>query len=105
MKKKLKILLLIVFMLSCKKASAGLYSNIEDGIKAFKKNDFSNNSNNLKQVWADTMEKYSTKLEDSWYDIPKNVIGVLINPLDGKLATIDSKKKTIMYYIKGTEPD
>ena len=51
------------------------------------------------------MLKYSTKLDNNWYEMPKNVIGVLINPLDGTLATVDSKKKTIMYYIKGTEPN
>ncbi len=36
--------------------------------------------------------------------MPNNVVGVIINPLDGSLATNESKKKTIMYYIKGTEP-
>ena len=63
----------------------------------------SNNSNNLKQVWADTILEYNTN--DSWYEMPKNVVGVIINPLDGSLADITSKKTTIMYYIKGTEPN
>ena len=78
----------------------GLWSGYDDN-----KEVSSNNSYNLKQVWADTMEEYSSKLDDNWYEMPKNVIGVLINPIDGTLATIDSKKKTIMYYIKGTEPN
>ena len=51
------------------------------------------------------MGKYDVNKEDEWYEMPKNVIGVLINPLDGTLSTLDSNKKTIMYYIKGTEPN
>jgi len=64
----------------------------------------SNNSYNLKQVWANTIEEYDTKTDQNWYIMPNNVIGVIINPLDGSLATTESKKKVIMYYIKGTEP-
>ena len=64
----------------------------------------SNNSYNLKQAWADTILEYNKNYEKEWYDMPNNVVGVIINPLDGSLATNESKKKTIMYYIKGTEP-
>ncbi len=63
----------------------------------------SNNSYNLKQVWADTILEYDTN-DDEWYEMPNNVVGVIINPLDGKLADNNTKRKTIMYYIKGTEP-
>ena len=63
----------------------------------------SNNSYNLKQVWADTIESYKIESDKSWYDMPNNVVGVIINPLDGSLAS-NGSKKTIMYYIKGTEP-
>ena len=63
------------------------------------------NSYNLKQVWADTILNYKTENEKEWYDIPNNVVGVIINPIDGTLANVNSKKKTIMYYIKGTEPN
>lgn len=58
------------------------------------------NSYNLKQAWADTM-MYDNK--NTWYDMPSDVIGVIIDPLTGKLASNESKK-TIMYYLKGTEP-
>jgi hypothetical protein len=36
--------------------------------------------------------------------MPDNVVGVLVNPIDGKLANENSQKKKILYYIKGTEP-
>ena len=36
--------------------------------------------------------------------MPNNVVGVLVNPLNGKLAEETDKKKKIFYFIKGTEP-
>ena len=50
------------------------------------------------------MENYLRNKNDSWYIKPKNVSPVLVNPLNGKLATNKSKRKQIIYYIKGTEP-
>ncbi len=62
-------------------------------------------SNNVysKYVWVDIMEKYLPN-KNSWYSIPKNVVGVMIDPISGKLANNNTKKRKIMYYIKGTEP-
>ena len=57
-----------------------------------------------KNVWADIVENYLKDKETSWYTAPKNVVGVLIEPVSGNLATNDSKKKKLTYYIKGTEP-
>lgn len=57
-----------------------------------------------KNIWADTMEEYFRNKESLWYDRPKNVIPVLVNPLNGKIATNNSKRKKIIYYLKGTEP-
>ena len=58
----------------------------------------------IKNIWADTMEALLKGTTDGWYDIPKNVSGVLIEPISGKLANEKSSKKKIAYYIKGTEP-
>ena len=55
-------------------------------------------------IWLTTMEDYMKDKEDTWYDMPSNVVGVLVNPISGKPATESDKKKKIMYYIKGTEP-
>ncbi len=57
-----------------------------------------------KMIWADTVEAYFKDKETSWYDIPEDVVGVLVNPVTGELAKETDKKKHICYYIKGTEP-
>ena len=57
-----------------------------------------------KNIWADTIETYLREQEDSWYNKPKNVVSVIVNPLNGKLATNSSTKKKVMYYLKGTQP-
>ena len=58
-----------------------------------------------KNIWADTMENYLRNKDDSWFDKPKDVNAVLVNPINGRLATQESKKKKFVYYLKGTEPD
>lgn len=55
-------------------------------------------------MWADIMEKYLEGKEDNWYTMPNNVVGILANPISGKVASEKDDKKTILYYIKGTEP-
>lgn len=57
----------------------------------------------IKNIWADVAEIYNKDKTDTWYDMPDNVVGVVVNPITGELATEKSKKK-IFYYIKGTEP-
>lgn len=57
-----------------------------------------------KVIWANAIENYLNGHEDSWYEIPNNVVGALVNPITGKIATQSDKNKKILYYIKGTEP-
>ena len=57
----------------------------------------------LRQIWADTIEEYHKTNKAKWYKIPDNVVGVLVDPITG-IPTKDSKKATMFYYIKGTEP-
>ncbi len=57
-----------------------------------------------KKIWANAMEEYLVDKEVSWYEIPSNVVGVIVDPITGNLATNESKNKKILYYIKGTEP-
>lgn len=57
-----------------------------------------------KNVWADTIETFYKDKEAKWYEQPKNVVGSLIDTKTGKLATNESAKKAILYYLKGTEP-
>ena len=57
-----------------------------------------------KNIWVDTIENYLRDKEDSWYTKPNEVTAVLVNPINGKIATNSSKKKKFIYYLKGTEP-
>ena len=57
-----------------------------------------------RNIWADTIENYLRNEDDSWFKKPKNVNAVLVNPINGKIATNNSKKKKFIYYLKGTEP-
>lgn len=57
-----------------------------------------------KNIFADTMEAYLKGSEESWYPMPSNVVGVLVDPISGLPATENSEKKKILYYLKGTEP-
>ena len=71
-----------------------------DNNKKIKNND----SKYAKNIWADTMENYLRDKEDSWYKKPKDVVSVIVNPINGNLATNKSNKKKVIYYLKGTEP-
>ena len=57
-----------------------------------------------RNIWADTIENYLRNKENSWFKKPKNIDAVLVNPINGKVATNESKKKKFIYYLKGTEP-
>ena len=55
-------------------------------------------------IWFNSVENYENGKEDSWYEMPSNVTGLLVEPISGKPATDSSPKKKLMYFIKGTEP-
>ena len=57
-----------------------------------------------KNIWADTMETYLKDKEKVWFEMPSNVVGVLVDPISGQPATNNNSKKKILYYLKGTEP-
>ena len=57
-----------------------------------------------KNIWIDTMESYFKNHAAQWYDIPDNVVGVLVNPITGTLIDDNAEKKEMFFYIKGTEP-
>lgn len=57
----------------------------------------------MKNIWADIIEEYLRDKENNWYEKPDNVVGVLVNPINGEVAT-DYHKSTTFYYIKGTQP-
>lgn len=61
--------------------------------------------NILKNIWVEIMEGCLKEKDESWYSKPNNVVGVLVNPITGEVADKNTKNATIMYYIKGTEPN
>lgn len=77
----------------------GLWSGYDDNRKTG-----SGDGKYIKNIWADVIEKYFKNKETSWYDVPDNVVGVLVDPISGEVASDNTKNKTMFYYIKGTEP-
>lgn len=57
-----------------------------------------------KNIFADSMETFLKDKESSWYNMPNNVVGVLVDPISGLPVNDSSKKKKVLYYLKGTEP-
>lgn len=57
-----------------------------------------------KNIWAYSIEEYLKDKTAEWYEMPDNIVGVLVNPIDGTIATNKSKNKKVLYFIKGTEP-
>lgn len=55
-----------------------------------------------KNIWADTVEEILKGKEASWYEVPNNVVGTVLDATTG-LPTNDAKKATIFYFVKGTE--
>lgn len=58
-------------------------------------------------IWYQTVESLEKdiKEEDGWYEKPKNVVGVLVEPISGKPNSREpTKNKKLMYFLKGTEP-
>ncbi len=45
------------------------------------------------------MEAYFKDKETTWYNIPSNVVGVLVNPITGVIANDnDTKKRNVLLY-------
>ena len=57
-------------------------------------------------IWYKTVEEVEKdiKEEDGWYDKPKNVVGLLVEPISGKVDPDTSKNTKLVYFLKGTEP-
>ena len=62
------------------------------------------NGKALRYMWRDVAERYLADKEDTWYELPSNVVGTLVNPINGKIANSKTKNATMFYYLKGTEP-
>lgn len=56
----------------------------------------------LKNMWIDAMESSLKDTDSTWYEMPSNVVGMLVDPISGENTNVKNKK--MFYYIKGTEP-
>ena len=57
-----------------------------------------------KNVWFDAIEGCLSDKDDNWYEMPSNVVGVIVDPISGEIADNNTQHKKMFYYIKGTEP-
>lgn len=56
-----------------------------------------------KTIWAETIESSLKEKESAWYEMPKNVIGIPLEPITGEFVT--TGKSTMYYFVKGSEPE
>ena len=57
-----------------------------------------------KNIWASVMENSLKESGSTWFETPKNVVPVSIDPVSGYLAADDCDKKVTLYYEKGNIP-
>ena len=57
----------------------------------------------IKNIWADVMENYNKKYKDTWYETPNNVIGIKLNPINGKIAN-DNEYSKYLYFENNNLP-
>lgn len=82
-----------------KEAVLGIWTGYDDNSL------ISSSDNNFhKDIWIDTMESYLSDKDNSWYEIPNNVVGVLVNPITGEITNNIDNKRKLFYFLKGTEP-
>ena len=59
----------------------------------------------LKNFFASAIEEYLKDKDNNWYETPNNVVGILADPITGEVANDNTRNPTLLYYIKGTEPN
>lgn len=57
----------------------------------------------IKNIWADVMEEYNKNKNNLWYNQPKNVIAIELNPITGKVAD-DGEYKKRLYFLNDNLP-
>lgn len=82
-----------------KRAVLSIWSGYDDNSKIS-----SSDSGYHKNIWIDTMEEYLKDKDNSWYEVPDNVVGALVNPISGEIAKEGDSNTKIFYFLKGTEP-
>ena len=60
--------------------------------------------NEVKNTWANVVSYIQENDQDSWYQMPTNVVGMPLNAISVK-PSLNNKNITIFYYLKGSEPE
>ena len=58
----------------------------------------------VKNIWADIMENYNKPYQNTWYETPTNVLGIKLNPINGKIAT-DNEYSKYLYFENNNLPE
>ena len=53
----------------------------------------------IKYIWAEIMEKYTSKLDNNWYQTPFDVTSIVLNPINGQLAINNEYSKKLFFKI------
>lgn len=51
----------------------------------------------IKYIWAEVMENYMKGKQDTWYETPKNVVSITLNPTTGMVAHQNEYKKSLYF--------
>ena len=55
-------------------------------------------------IWYKTVEQVEGEQETTWYKKPTNIVGLLVEPISGKVVQDKNKNTKLVYFLKGTEP-
>lgn len=51
----------------------------------------------IKYIWAEVMENYMKGKQDTWYETPKNIVSITLNPTTGMVAHQNEYKKSLYF--------
>ena len=51
----------------------------------------------IKYIWADVVERYMEDRGNGWYETPKNVVPIALNPISGQVAHAKEYKKNLYF--------
>jgi len=53
----------------------------------------------IKFLWAEIVERYNKTRNDTWYEIPNNVVPIVLNPTTGMIAHNKEYKKPLYFRV------
>lgn len=77
----------------------GIWSGYDDN-----RNTEGTEGKQIRHMWANTVDNYLADKDSKWYEQPDNIIGILVNPITGEIDNTNNDKKTLFYFLKGTQP-